>query len=128
MEAIFLVGGASSEFGLLDPPSHTESVPRVRPSRVTHERVDERLSVGCQVPVGMPDHAPPAAQWTSLVEQADDCYSSARERHNGGNDGDTMPGCRERNQRLWRPALEQNVQIGLPALARLLEELPRLES
>jgi hypothetical protein len=50
-----------------------------------------------------------------------------RERHNGRDDGDAMARRREGNERLRRPALEHNVQIGLSALARFLEKLPVLE-
>ena len=108
-------------------PSHTERVPRVRPPRVTYERVDECLSVGRQVSLRMPQHAALAAKWTPLVDQADDRYPRTRERHNRRDDGDALPRCRERNERLRRPALEHNVQIGLSALARFLEKLPVLE-
>ena len=59
---------ASSERWPLDPPSDAERVSWVRPLRVTRERVDKRLSVRWQIPLRMPHDAPPASQWTPVVE------------------------------------------------------------
>lgn len=64
------------------------------------------------------------SQGTSVVDETDDRDPSVLEGHDGGNDGDPMTGRRERDERLRGSALEDDVEIGVPGLACVLEELP----
>ena len=91
------------------------------------EHLDKTSRVSRQITTRVPDGMRPRPERPCAIEHSRNGNPSHVEPDRRRNNRNTVAGFDECNQRLRRSALEHNVQIGLPALARLLEELPRLE-
>src|SRR5919108_2732343 len=102
-------------------------VSRVRAPHGFHQDREEALAVRRQISPWIPYDPHPASERPCAIHEASDGYPGSTELDDRGNDGHTLAGRSQGDQRLRRLTLEEHARLDSRSGARCFEQLAGLE-